>query len=203
MPPTLLIATNNPSKLREFQALLTHFAVQLRIPTQIGLNLHVEETGSTYRENAALKAHAFANASGLPCLADDSGLELDALNGAPGVHSARLVSMPNATDAVRRAALIECLQPYPQPWTARFRCILAIAAPNAEPCFAEGVCDGQIIPTPRGSNGFGYDPIFLLPQLGKTMAELPEDEKNQRSHRARAVQAARACLHTVMVQAAK
>lgn len=195
MPPTLLIATNNPGKLREFQALLVDFPVQLRTPAQIGLALEVDETGSTYHQNAALKARAFTVASGLPCLADDSGIELDALNAAPGVYSARLVPTPGASDADRRAALLAHLQPHPQPWTARFRCVLAIAAPNTEPYFAEGVCEGQIISQARGSNGFGYDPIFFLPELNKTMAELSEAEKNRCSHRARAVQAAHAWLH--------
>lgn len=199
MPSTLLIATNNSGKLREFQSLLADFSLQLCIPSQIGLELQVEETGSTYRENAALKARAFAEASGLPCLADDSGLEVDVLNGAPGVRSARLVSMPNATDADRCAALLSQLQLYPQPWRARFRCVLAIATPSQPLYFAEGVCEGVIIPVARGANGFGYDPIFLLPESGKTMAELPETEKNQRSHRARAVQAARAFFHRLTV----
>ncbi|GAB4495269.1 MAG: RdgB/HAM1 family non-canonical purine NTP pyrophosphatase [Anaerolineales bacterium] len=202
MPQILLIATNNPGKLREFQTLLVDLPLQLRTPAQIGLALDVDETGSTYHQNAAIKARAFSAASGLPCLADDSGIELDALNGAPGVYSARLVTTPGATDADRRAALLAQLQPHPQPWAARFRCVLAIAAPNTELYFAEGVCEGQIIPTARGDNGFGYDPIFFLPELNQTMAELPEAEKNRRSHRARAVQAAHAWLRAFMATGA-
>lgn len=195
----ILIATNNRGKLREFQALLADLAEALVTPADLGLALEVEETGATYAENAALKARAFTQASGLICLADDSGLEVDALGGAPGLYSHRIVSGAEASDADRRQALLERLAGYPRPWTARFRCVAALARPGtggAEPLirFAEGVCPGQIIPEEQGENGFGFDPIFLLPEAGRTMAQLTMDEKNRLSHRARATLAARPIL---------
>jgi XTP/dITP diphosphohydrolase len=158
------------------------------------LNIEVDETGQTYVQNAALKALAFAKATGMLALADDSGLEVDALGGLPGLHSARFAPQPGAQDADRRAYLLERLQGNPRPWLARFRCVIAVAREAERPRFAEGVCQGEIIPEERGQNGFGYDPIFLIPDLGKTMAELSMEEKNQLSHRARAVLAARPIL---------
>ncbi|MEJ5239619.1 MAG: RdgB/HAM1 family non-canonical purine NTP pyrophosphatase [Anaerolineales bacterium] len=193
-PIQLLIATNNPGKRREFQALLADLPFQLIIPPEIGLDLHPSEEGQTYAENAQHKAVTFAHASGLLSLADDSGLEVDALNGAPGLHSARYHPRPGATDAERRALLLEHLRPYPRPWTARFRAVLALADPRGKIALAEGICEGEIIPEERGENGFGYDPIFLLREVGRTMAELSMEEKNRLSHRARAVQALRPIL---------
>lgn len=170
-------------------------------PRQLNLDLNVAETGLSYAENAALKAKAFAQASGILALADDSGLEVDALDGHPGIHSARFAPWPNATDADRRRVLLKQLQGKPRPWTARFRCTVAIAKPSqtsVEVYFAEGVCEGEILPEERGVNGFGYDPLFLLPQLGKTMAELTMDEKNRLSHRARALRAALPMLRELL-----
>lgn len=187
----LLLASNNRGKLVEIQTLLDDLEFELVIPSQIGLDLEVEESGLTYAENAALKGQAFASASGLLTLADDSGLEVDALNGAPGIYSARYSSKPGATDADRRAYLLEQLTSCPQPWSARFRCVIALATPAGEVSFAEGICPGEIIPEERGQNGFGYDPIFFLPELGLTMAQLELDKKNTLSHRARALQAAK------------
>ncbi len=184
----LLLASTNPGKLLEIQDLLPGF--DLLLPQNLGLNLAVEETGRTYAENAALKARAFCQASGLPALADDSGLEVDCLNGAPGLHSARYAARPGAGDADRRALLLRNLAGCPRPWLAHFHCTVAIAIPGGQVFFAEGDCQGEIIPEERGSNGFGYDPIFLLPELGLTMAELSRAQKNQLSHRARAVKAA-------------
>ncbi len=190
----LLIATHNPGKLREFRALLQAWPVELLSPQDLGLNLAVQEVGSTYRENAALKAQAYAQASDLLTLADDSGLEVDVLDGAPGLFSARYAPHPGATDADRRAFLLENLRYYPRPWLARFRCVVALAPPGESPRFFEGLCPGEIIPEERGKHGFGYDPVFLVEGTGKTMAELPLEEKNRLSHRARAVMAARAAL---------
>ncbi len=190
----ILVATNNVGKMREIRALFQDWEVELLTPGQVGLDLEVDETGQTYAENAALKAAAFAKASGLPTLADDSGLEVDALDGRPGVHSARFSPKPKASDADRRALLLEHLQGYPRPWLARFRCVVALALPDKEIHFAEGVCPGEIIPEERGTNGFGYDPIFWISDLGRTMAELSMDEKNRLSHRARAVRAAQPIL---------
>jgi XTP/dITP diphosphohydrolase len=186
----LLIATNNPGKMIEIQALLGERELELLTPAQLGIELEVVENGKTYAENALLKGRAFAIASGMITLADDSGLEVDVLGGQPGLHSARYVDRPGATDADRRQLLLGRLEKHPKPWHARFRCWVAVVAPEGEAQLAEGVCEGEIIPVERGQNGFGYDPIFLIPELGKSMAELSLIEKNQLSHRARAVKAA-------------
>ncbi len=186
----LLIASNNRGKRIEIQALFEGLEIELIMPHDIGLDLSVVEDGHTYEENAAKKAHAFADASGLLTLADDSGLEVDALNGAPGLFSARYSNKPGASDADRRHYLLKQLRDKPKPWIARFRCVIAIATVDGSIVFSEGICPGEIISEERGSNGFGYDPIFLLPELGLTMAELEMSVKNQYSHRARAVRAA-------------
>jgi XTP/dITP diphosphohydrolase len=207
----LLIATTNKGKIRELHAMLDNLGLQLLTPTNLGINLNVDEDGSTYAENAAKKALAFARASGLTALADDSGLEVEALDGAPGLYSARYGpprpsgTLPpfsakmggdggGLTDADRRAYLVENLRGKPRPWAARFVATVAIAGPEGSVEWAEGACPGEIIPEERGTGGFGYDPIFLMPELGKTMAELPEETKNRLSHRARAVQAAKPIL---------
>ncbi len=190
----LLLATNNPGKVEEIIEITHEWGVEILTPAQIGVHLEIKETGHTYAENAAIKARAFAQAARILSMADDSGLEVDALDGKPGLYSARFSPLPGATDADRRAYLLEQLHNHARPWTARFRCVIAIAAPDGETRFAEGVCPGEIIPEERGDNGFGYDPIFLLPDLGLTMAQLPMKVKNQLSHRARAVRAARQIL---------
>lgn len=196
--PQLLIATENQGKIRELQELLAGLGVELVTPRQLGINLNVIEDGATYAENAGKKARAYAAASGLISLADDSGLEVDALGGAPGLYSARYSPQPGATDADRRAFLLENLRGQPRPWLAHFHATIAISAPDSELRFAEGNCYGEIIPEERGSSGFGYDPIFLIPLTGKTMAELPMDEKNRLSHRALAVQNAIPILRQVL-----
>lgn len=190
----LLLASNNPGKLREILDLLGDLSIELITPDQVDLNLEVLEDGTTYAENASRKAIAFAQASGLLTLADDSGLEVEALGGEPGLHSARYLAKPLATDADRRAYLLQNLKNIPRPWKARFRCVVALVGPGGFIRYAEGICPGEIIPQERGQDGFGYDPIFLLPELGRTMAELTMSEKNRLSHRARAVQAARPWL---------
>ena len=186
----LLLATNNPGKVKEMQALLGGLSARLVLPGDLGLKLDVAEDGVTYAENAALKARAFSRASGLVTLADDSGLEVDALDGAPGLHSHRLLPNPNAGDADRRKRLLELLSGKPSPWKAHFHCTVAVVVPAGKIDYAEGDCPGEIIPRERGSNGFGYDPIFLLAGINKTMAELTMEEKNRLSHRALAVQTA-------------
>jgi XTP/dITP diphosphohydrolase len=192
----LLIATNNQGKVAELQELLSDTGIQLVTPADINLNLDVHEDGSTYAENAAKKATAFALASGLISLADDSGLEVDALSGAPGLYSARYGSTNGGklSDEGRRQFLLQKLQGKPRPWTARFHATIAIATPSNQLQISDGFCEGEIIPEERGTGGFGYDPIFLLPELGKTMAELSMEEKNRLSHRARAVMNARETL---------
>ena len=203
----LLIATNNQGKLIEFQHLLNDINVELVTPAQINLDLDVIEDGLTYAENAVKKATAFAHASGLISLADDSGLEVDALDGKPGLYSARYGSLllnpkdlegvgggqNKLSDADRRKYLLSQLQGKPRPWRARFRAVIAIAKDGDIQLF-EGICEGEIIPEERGTGGFGYDPIFLLPEFGKTMAELGMEEKNRLSHRARAVMKAKGIL---------
>ncbi len=194
----LLVATRNPGKLIEIQSLLDDLEITLLTPDMIGISLIVEENGNTYEENASLKASAFASASGLVTLADDSGLEVDALGGLPGIKSARFSPLPNATDADRRAYLLDLLQSHPRPWIAHFHCTVAIATPEGKIYYAQGNCRGVVIPEQRGTNGFGYDPIFLIPTIGLTMAELSMDDKNRLSHRARAVKAALPILHAIL-----
>jgi len=183
----LLIATNNKGKLLEFQDLLKDTGIELITPADIALDIDVEEDGATYTENAVKKAVAFAQASGLISLADDSGLEVDALEGAPGLYSARYHPRPGANDADRRAYMLENLKAKPRPWTAHFHATIAIATSEKNVEVVEGDCYGEIIPHERGTGGFGYDPIFLFPELNKTMAELEMEEKNRLSHRAKAV----------------
>ena len=193
--PKLLIATNNKGKVEEIQDLLKDISVELVTPNDIGVKLDVEEDGKTYAENAEKKALAFAHASGLISLADDSGLEVDALNGAPGLYSARYSSKPNASDSDRRAYLLNNLKDKPRPWTARFHATIAIAIPNNPSVrFAIGECKGEIISEERGTGGFGYDPIFFIPEINQTMAELSMEEKNRLSHRARAIMNAKPTL---------
>jgi len=199
----LLIASTNRGKLKEMQEVLARLPVELVLPADIGLRLHIEETGDTYAENARLKACAYQAASGLLTLADDSGLAVDALDGAPGLHSARFSPKPGATDADRRALLLQTLGQYPVPqgmpgWPAHFHCTAAIAEGTGTTHLVEGRCDGFIIPQERGHNGFGYDPIFFMPEQNATMAELPSAVKNQISHRARALQAAIPILEAIL-----
>lgn len=190
----LLIATHNPGKVREYRALLAGLPLELTWPGELGLNLQVEESGSSFEENARLKALAYARASGLWTLADDSGLEVDALGGAPGISSARYAG-PGASDADRYRLLLERMAGVPEGQRqARFRCVVALASPDGRVWTAEGRVEGVVAWEPRGENGFGYDPVFYMPDLGRTMAELPEQEKNRLSHRARAVQAIRPVL---------
>lgn len=183
----LLIATNNQGKVKELQELLKDTGIELVTPADIYLNLDVEEDGGTYAENAAKKAVAFARASGLVSLADDSGLEVDVLDGAPGLYSARYHPRPGANDADRRAYMLENLKDKPHPWTAHFHATIAIAITDQDVQIVEGKCHGEIITEERGNGGFGYDPIFYFPEYKKTMAEMDMDEKNRLSHRAKAV----------------
>jgi XTP/dITP diphosphohydrolase len=193
----LLIATNNHGKVREYQSLLQGIQFDLITPAQQGLKLDVEETGRTFEENARIKAVAFCQASGLLTLADDSGLEVDALNGEPGIRSSRYAG-ESASDADRVNFLLAKLQDVPsEKRTARFRCVIAIARPDGRVYFCSGECRGTILLEPRGNEGFGYDPIFYFPELKKTMAELPMDIKNRTSHRGRATAEARRILESL------
>lgn len=183
----LLLATNNRGKLIELRSLLSGLNLILLSPEQAGVNLKVKETGTSYHENAVLKAKKFAEAAKLWSLADDTGLEVEALDGAPGLYSARYAPQVGATDQDRRVFLLQNLKQKPHPWTAAFRCIVALCGPDGTTLTEEGFCPGEIIPEERGAGGFGYDPIFLLAESGSTMAELDMENKNQLSHRGKAV----------------
>jgi XTP/dITP diphosphohydrolase len=191
----LLVATNNPGKMREFQELLAGLPVKITFPQREGMVLEVVESGQTFEENARIKALAYTRASGLLTLADDSGLEVDALDGEPGVRSARYAG-PRATDADRCTKLLAALARVPAGQrSARFRCAVTLAEPDGTVHTVDGTCEGEIGFEPRGEHGFGYDPIFVVAGFGKqTMAELPPDLKNRISHRARALLAARPLL---------
>jgi XTP/dITP diphosphohydrolase len=193
----LLLATNNKGKLREYRRLFHGIPFDIVTPADLDISIEVPETGESFEENAILKATTFASASGLLTLADDSGLEVDALGGAPGPLSHRFAGK-NATDPERIALLLSKLKDAPDKnRTALFRCVIAIAEPSGRVEICAGSCQGLIMDKPRGTNGFGYDPVFFLPELGKTMAELILREKNLISHRARAAEKARAILMTM------
>lgn len=185
----LLIATSNPGKVRELRALLSNFNFEIVTPAEIGISTIPVETGATYLENALLKGIFYADHSRMTVLADDTGLEVDALDGQPGLYSARISTLEDSSDAERRRLLLQKLQGKPQPWHAHFTCTAVLIDCQGNQHSATGRCDGQIISTERGTNGFGYDPIFLFPDLNKTMAELELDQKNRISHRARALRA--------------
>jgi XTP/dITP diphosphohydrolase len=178
--PRLVLATGNAGKLREYRELLAETGLEL-----IAFDSEVDEAGETYEDNARLKAEAARDRSGLPSLGDDSGVEVDALDGFPGIRSARL----GPTQKERTAELLSRLQGIPRPWKARFVCVIGLAAPAHETQFFEGECRGEIVPEWRGEAGFGYDPIFLVPGTGKTFGEMPSEEKRRYSHRAAAVRA--------------
>lgn len=187
----LLLATANAGKVRELRELLSSLAIDVLTPLELGLRIEVEETGETLEENARRKALAHVAAASVAALADDSGLEVDALGGFPGVRSARWV--PGA-DADRVAALLARLKDVPAEMrTARFRSVAALALPDCSVAVSSGAVEGRISGQPRGTGGFGYDPVFLVEDGGwageRTMAELPPGEKNRLSHRARAVRA--------------
>jgi XTP/dITP diphosphohydrolase len=190
----LLVATKNQNKLKEYRAIFSDVHFQLLSLQDIQLDMDVEETGTTFTENATAKALAYAKVSGLLSLADDSGLEVDALGGAPGVYSARFEGR-DTSYAERFHVILERLKGLPmEQRTARFRCVIALAEPSGYYRTVEGVLEGVIAEAPRGEHGFGYDPIFLVPALGKTTAELTPEQKNRISHRGRAAQLARALL---------
>lgn len=190
----LLIATHNPGKVREYRALLADLPLTLVGLDAVGITTELEETGSTFAENAILKAEGYAAQSGLWTWADDSGLEVDALDGRPGVYSARYGG-PGLDDAGRvRFLLAQLEQAADRPRTARFRCVVALARPPAPTQTTAGVLEGEIATSPRGEHGFGYDPVFYLPDRGMTLAEATPTLKNQISHRAQAAQAAKALL---------
>jgi XTP/dITP diphosphohydrolase len=179
----LLIATNNAGKVEEFRDLLHGCGWDIVAPSDVGLEVDVEENGTTYAENAALKAKAFARASDLAAIADDSGLEVDALNGEPGALH-HLNNWDGTNQDERIEILMKALDGKEQAErNGRFRSVIVLARPGEEPLETEGVCEGNILTRPFGHNGFGYDPVFYLPELGCTMAQLTTDQKNGVSHR--------------------
>jgi XTP/dITP diphosphohydrolase len=190
----LLIATNNAGKVEEFRELLNGCGWEIVAPSEVGLEVDVEETGTTYSENATLKAQAFARASDLAAIADDSGLEVDALEGKPGaLHHLDGWDGKDQTDRID--ILMQALDGKSQrERNARFRSVIVLARPGEETLETEGVCEGNILTRPFGENGFGYDPVFYLPELGCTMAQLTTEQKNGVSHRGIAARKMRSLL---------
>ncbi len=190
----LLLATSNLHKLEEYRAIFSGIPFRLLSLRNIQLDLDVEESGTSFAENAQLKALAYAQASGILSLADDSGLEIDALGGAPGIYSARFAGTETSY-AERFRIILEQLRDVPAAQrTARFRCAITIAEPTGYYRTVEGTLEGEIALAPRGEHGFGYDPIFYVPELGKTTAELEPEQKHRISHRGRAARLAAALL---------
>ena len=182
----VILASKNAHKLEELSAILGQLGFEIALESEYGLDIEVEETGTTFEENSHLKAEAVMRASGMPVLADDSGLMVDALCGAPGVYSARYGH--KSSDAERTAYLLENMIDVPdEARTAKFVCVITCLWPDGRKIVARGECPGRILHEVHGSNGFGYDPVFFVPEKGKTFAELLPGEKNAISHRARAL----------------
>ena len=201
--PKLLLATSNPGKIREYRILLDGLGYEITTLADEGITKVVTESRNSYEQNARLKAVTYAKLSRLLTLADDSGLEVDALKGQPGIKSARFAGKA-ATDADRVSFLLARLDAVPwEKRTARFKCVIAVATPEGQCQICCGECPGIIALEAKGRNGFGYDPIFFLPEKGRTMAELPLKTKNQISHRARASQKARQILQRLQIQSAR
>jgi XTP/dITP diphosphohydrolase len=197
----LLVATHNPGKIREYRDLLADLPLEVTSLDAEGITHDVEETGATFAANAILKARSYAAMTGLWAWADDSGLEVDALDGRPGVYSARYGG-PGRTDQDRYRTILDELQSIPRAaWTARFHCVVAIALPDGRVYTAKAAVEGVITDQPRGDNGFGYDPIFYIPEFAATMAELPSATKNCISHRGLAAVKAKALLHDLLADA--
>ena len=185
----VVLASRNRGKLREIVPLLAGLGFELVTIDEVAPDCELREDGDTFEDNALAKARQAAQATGLAAIADDSGLEVEALGGAPGVHSARYAG-PVSDDARNNAKLLEALRAVPSPRRARFRCVATFVDPaSGVELVRSGDCQGEILEQPRGDLGFGYDPLFLVPALGRTMAELPLDEKNRLSHRAAAFRA--------------
>jgi XTP/dITP diphosphohydrolase len=196
----VVFATRNRGKLRELVPLFEELALGLELVTidEVAPDVELREDAMTFEDNALAKARQAAVATGLPALADDSGLEVDALGGAPGVHSARYAGV-GASDAANNAKLLEALRDVPpERRTARYRCVAAFVDPTrALELTRAGACEGALLAAPRGAGGFGYDPLFVVPGRGVTMAEIALDEKNRLSHRAAAFRALAVALAAV------
>ncbi|MCB0116475.1 MAG: RdgB/HAM1 family non-canonical purine NTP pyrophosphatase [Caldilineaceae bacterium] len=198
----LLIATHNPGKVREYRALLADLPLTVTFLDELGITEDVDETETTFEGNAVLKARAYSEMTGLWTWADDSGLEVDALDKRPGVYSARYGG-PGLNDQQRYELVLSELQAHPpETWTARFRCVVAIVTPEGKVNTRDGSIEGVITDRPRGNNGFGYDPIFYVPSLEMTLAEAASEVKNNISHRAEAAAAAKVLLAQMISESA-
>lgn len=199
MEKKLLVATHNQGKVREFAEMLADMQIEFLSLDDAGITMDVEETGATFRENALLKANAYAKETGLLTLADDSGLEVDALDGAPGIYTARYGGA-DLTHKERYSYLLKNLTAVsPENRSARFRCVIVLVAPNGTLLGeSEGICEGMIAQEPAGDGGFGYDPVFYLPERQKTMAQLPSSTKHQISHRGQAVKQIEPLLREIL-----
>ncbi|MHB0997746.1 MAG: XTP/dITP diphosphatase [Armatimonadota bacterium] len=194
----LILASKNKGKIDELKMLLSDLPIKVESLCDYPDILDIEETGSTFAENAEIKAKAVSSATGKIALADDSGLEVDALDGQPGIYSSRFAG-PGATDEDRNRRILELMAGVPdEKRTARFKAAVSIAMPDGDIRTVEGTCEGVIAHEPKGDNGFGYDPIFYLPELGKTSAQLTKEEKNSISHRGKAMTAAKKVLRELL-----
>ena len=184
----VVLASKNPHKLVEIDAITRKLGIELVLQSELGIDIDVDETGTTFEENSFLKAEAVMKASGMPALADDSGIVVDALNGAPGVYSARYGGDPGMTDHDRKMLLLKNTEHVPDGQRqAAFVAVITMVTPEGQVIQARGEIHGELTREPRGENGFGYDPIFYYPGAGMTTAEMPSEEKNKVSHRANAL----------------
>ena len=184
----VVLASKNPHKLVEIDAITKKLGIELVLQSELGIDIDVEETGTTFEENSFLKADAVMKASGLPALADDSGIAVDALNGEPGIYSARYGFDDSLDDWGRLLLLLKNTEHVPDGQRqAQFVCVITMVTPDGEVIQARGEIHGELLREARGENGFGYDPIFYYPPMGMTTAEMPSEEKNQVSHRANAL----------------
>ena len=187
MDNIIILATNNKSKVKEISEMMSGSDITFLSLADAGINVEVEETGTTFEENALLKAREICKLSGKPTISDDSGLEIDALDGAPGIYSSRFMGEDTSYD-IKNNALIEKLENVADPdRTARFRCCMALVLPDGREFITEGAMEGIIAREPKGINGFGYDPILFIPEYNRTSAELSSEEKNNISHRGEAL----------------
>ena len=184
----VVLASQNPHKLAEIQAIVSKYGIELVLQSELGLHIDVEETGATFEENSYLKAKAVVDATGLPAMADDSGLTVDVLNGEPGIYSARYGGEACKTDYDRLSYLLKNMRGIrPEERTARFVCVITLLYPDGKKLVARGFCEGLVTTEPHGDDGFGYDPVFYVPREGRTFAEMGAERKNAISHRANAL----------------
>lgn len=186
----VVLASKNAHKLKEIRKITDKFDIELVLQAELGVDIDVEETGTTFEENSLLKAEAVMRATGLPALADDSGIAVDALNGEPGVYSARYGFDPSLDDRGRMELLLKNMRDVPEGQRqAQYVCVITLISPEGKVIQARGEVHGTILHTPQGTGGFGYDPIFYYPPFGKTFAQASPEEKNKVSHRAIALEA--------------